>query len=244
MKATLLNSITHDRLPSHDIAAMFDAVSPRYDLLNHLLSCGVDLWWRRKAAGALHLPDKALILDAAAGTADLSLCLARRMETEMVTALDISAGMLERAGRKISRARLPEKITCIRGNCEALPFSDDSFDAVTTGFGIRNVKNPGKALCEFHRVLKQGGECVVLEFSRPRCRVIGPLFGLYFRYVLPLIGRIVSRHRTAYRYLHRSAQSFPCGEAFAAMMREAGFDSVRRVTLTFGIAAIYRGTKK
>jgi demethylmenaquinone methyltransferase/2-methoxy-6-polyprenyl-1,4-benzoquinol methylase len=220
--------------------SLFDAIAPRYDLINHLLTCGIDILWRRKAVGFLGSIARSACLDAAAGTGDLSILMARR--GACVTGVDISERMLAGAKRKCEKRGLSAVFHV--QNCEALDFPAASFDAAVIGFGIRNTAFPEKALSELFRVLRPGGTLVVLEFSRPENRAVRMLFDLYFVHLLPLLGGLISGHKAAYRYLPRSVLDFPCGERFAATMRGANFSEIKIVPLTLGIAAIYRGTKK
>jgi demethylmenaquinone methyltransferase / 2-methoxy-6-polyprenyl-1,4-benzoquinol methylase len=226
-----------------EVAAMFDRIAGRYDLLNRLLSLGIDQLWRRTALGVLEdrmsAPPRRL-LDVATGTADVALALARRFPGT-VTGVDPSAGMLGQGQEKVTRAGLGGRITLTLGASEKLPFSDGQFDGAAVAFGARNFEDLAGGLAEIRRVLRRGAPLVVLEFSRPRVFPVKQLFGFYFRHVLPTVGRLVSGDAGAYTYLPESVQHFPDGEAFAAVMRHAGFSDVRVRPLTFGIATVYSG---
>ena len=224
------------------VGKMFDSIAPTYDRLNHLLSFGIDRGWRRKLVLSLQraFGDEAIrILDVATGTGDLAIELARRIPRARVTGVDISEGMLEAGREKVSRGSLADRITLQRGDAEALDFADAAFDCVTVAFGVRNFGNLQVGLREMRRVLRPGGRCFVLEFSRPTAPVFGWVYGLYFHRVLPWVGRLVSRDGGAYDYLPRSVYGFPPPEEFSAMLRGAGFSDVRVRRLTFGVAYIY-----
>lgn len=225
------------------VGQMFDAIAHRYDLLNHLLTLGIDHWWRKKAVQQIRTKPEAHYLDVATGTGDLTVELFRQKHPAFVVGVDISEGMLAVGRKKMERLGLSDRTELRNENCEALTLESDRFDACTVGFGIRNFQNPLMGLRQMHRVLKPGGELIVLEFSRPRWRVITLLFDLYFVYILPLIGRLFSKHSSAYTYLPESVKSFPYGKEFVQMMEEAGFREVNFTPITFGVATIYKGVK-
>lgn len=218
----------------------FDEIAQRYDLLNLILSAGFDRLWRRAAVRLLGNVSGRRCLDAATGTGRIAKLLARR--GGRVTGIDISRDMLRIARSGIKETFCADTVF-LEADCERLPFYDGSFDAAVIGFGIRNMPHPGRALGELFRVLKSGAPLVVLEFSRPRCRVVRFFFDIYFFRVLPLVGRAVSGHRFAYSYLPASVAGFAQGEAFAEMLRGAGFADVMVRPLTFGIASLYRGSR-
>lgn len=230
------------------IGQMFDDIAPTYDLLNHLLSLGIDRGWRRRAVemAARFLQGRSrtpLILDVATGTGDLAIALARSIPGAVVTGVDISENMLAAGGRKVAAKGLEERIVLQSGDAEALAFEDGSFDLVTVGFGVRNFGDTAAGLREMRRVLKPGGRCLIIEFSEPGRSLFALLYRFYFHRVLPLLGRLVSRDGAAYRYLPRSVDGFPPPPRFAEMLAEAGFGSVRIKKLTFGVAHIYEGVK-
>jgi demethylmenaquinone methyltransferase/2-methoxy-6-polyprenyl-1,4-benzoquinol methylase len=230
------------------IAGMFDAIAGRYDLLNRLLSAGFDRKWRQRAVAALSLTGRETVLDLCTGTADLAIAsMTGSHRARRVVGVDFSSAMLEVGGRKIAAhrgsddRRLP--INLVRGDAMRIPLGDSSADAATIGFGIRNVEQPGAACREIVRVLRPGGTLVILEFSLPRIAALRTLYRWYFRRVLPLVGRAISRHPSAYTYLPESVEAFPSPDEFAAELRGAGFGTVRAIPLTFGIVYMFVAVK-
>jgi demethylmenaquinone methyltransferase/2-methoxy-6-polyprenyl-1,4-benzoquinol methylase len=224
------------------VAALFNGIARRYDLLNRLLSGGVDLLWRRRAIETLRPLRPRRILDVATGTADLAIA-SLRLEPESVVGVDIAEEMLTVGRQKLLRKGLAQRITLQAGDAERLPFEEGSFDAVTVAFGVRNFEDLDRGLAGMHRVLRPGGQAVVLEFSRPAAFPFRQVYLFYFRQVLPKIGRLVSSHHEAYTYLPDTVMCFPEGEEFMNRLRRAGFSGVIQKRLTGGIATIYRGTK-
>ena len=225
------------------VAEMFNAISPKYDALNRILSAGIDQSWRRKTLREIRATGALNLLDVATGTADLALALAKGIPGSRVVGVDISAGMLE-VGRSKVRARdLEGRVRLDLGDGEQLPYEESSFGAVTVAFGVRNFENLEQGLRDMRRVLAPGGTLAVLEFSQPTAWPLRSLYLFYFKNILPRIGRLVSKDASAYTYLPNSVQAFPYGEAFAAKLREAGFKSVRVRPLTFGIASLYLAIK-
>ncbi len=222
------------------VEAMFDAIAPRYDLLNRVLSMGIDQTWRKKAVRLLEGDKPERILDVATGTADLAL-EAARLQAKSIVGVDISEEMLKIGREKIEQRGLSDRITLRRGDSEKLPFSDSQFDAVLVAFGVRNFENLQKGLTEIRRVLRPGGTVVVLEFSQPRVFPVKQLYSLYSRYVLPHIGGAISKDKGAYQYLPDSVARFPSGPDFLRRMEEAGFKKTTWKPLTFGIASLYKG---
>lgn len=222
------------------VEAMFDAIAPRYDLLNRVLSLGIDRIWRKKAVRMLagDRPDR--ILDVATGTADLAL-EAMRIQPKSIVGVDISEEMLKIGREKIEQRGLSDRITLRRGDSEKLPFSDAQFDAVLVAFGVRNFEDLQKGLAEIRRVLRPGGAIVVLEFSQPHVFPVKQVYSLYSRYVLPRIGGAISKDKGAYQYLPDSVARFPSGPDFLKRMELAGFRSTTWKPLTFGIASLYKG---
>lgn len=224
------------------MARMFDNISPRYDFLNHLLSLGIDKAWRRKAIRLLAPLRPALMLDVATGTGDFAL-QALSLNPVKIIGVDISEGMLEMGRRKISRLGKSGLIELKSGDSENLHFEDNKFDAVTVAFGVRNFENLEKGLREIFRVLRPGGMLVVLEFSRPRKFPFRQIYNFYFRLILPKIGQLISKDKSAYTYLPESVEAFPDGEAFEAILKKVGFNDTACRPLTFGISSIYSARK-
>jgi demethylmenaquinone methyltransferase/2-methoxy-6-polyprenyl-1,4-benzoquinol methylase len=224
------------------VARMFDSISGNYDFLNHFLSLGIDIRWRKKAIKLLAKSKPKLILDVATGTGDFAV-ETLKLNPDQVIGVDISEGMLE-VGRKKMKARgIDHKIDLRLGDSENLPFEENKFDAVIVAFGVRNFENLEKGLTEMQRVLKPGGQLVVLEFSKPRTFPFKQLYNFYFKFVLPKIGRLVSRDSAAYTYLPESVQAFPDGTDFTNILNRIGFNYTTCQSLTFGISSLYTGTK-
>jgi len=225
------------------IRDMFDAIAPRYDLLNRLLSLGVDRRWRVFAVGQLEIPPGGRVLDVATGTGDVALEIAAQTpESVSIVGEDFTQGMLVHGREKIARSPYRQRISLVNAPCEAMPHPDRVFDGVTIAFGIRNVVDRVAGLKEMCRTLKPGGRAVILEFSNPKSRVFKSLYYFYFRRILPFIGGLLSR-RSAYQYLPDSVLGFPSREAFMDLMAEAGFTALRYHDLTFGIATVYVGER-
>jgi demethylmenaquinone methyltransferase/2-methoxy-6-polyprenyl-1,4-benzoquinol methylase len=221
---------------------MFDGIAARYDLLNHLLSMGIDRRWRARAIRQLGDATGKRVLDVACGTGDLALAAARHGAARVV-GVDISEKMLAVAGEK-ARARQPDgRVTFRHGDCECLDFPDGSFDAVTVAFGARNFEHLEQGLREIFRVIKPGGTVIILEFSTPARFPVKQLYRLYFTRLLPRVGGIISGNRGAYDYLPASVRAFPQGEHFLALLRAAGFTNLACQPLTFGIATLYTAAK-
>lgn len=224
------------------IAEMFNNIAGSYDFLNHFLSFGIDIYWRKRAVGILRDLNPKQILDIATGTGDLAI-EAVNIHPEKIIGVDISEKMLSIAKEKIKKLGLENKIELLLGDCENLPFKDNSFDSVMVGFGVRNFENLEKGLLEMYRVLDSKGIVVILEFSKPKMFPIRNIYNFYFKNVLPFVGRIISKNKAAYTYLPQSVQAFPDGKDFLKIMKKSGFKNVRQITLNFGIASIYVGKK-
>lgn len=221
---------------------MFDSISGNYDFLNHFLSLGIDIRWRKKAINLLADGKPKVILDVATGTGDFAV-ETLKLNPEQVIGVDISEGMLE-VGRKKMKTRGYEHTIDLRlGDSENLPFEENKFDAVIVAFGVRNFENLEKGLSEMHRVLKPGGRMVVLEFSKPRAFPFKQLYNFYFNFILPKIGRLISRDPAAYTYLPESVQAFPDGDDFTSILKRLGFNQTSCKPLTFGISSLYTGIK-
>jgi demethylmenaquinone methyltransferase/2-methoxy-6-polyprenyl-1,4-benzoquinol methylase len=224
------------------VRTMFDNIAHRYDFLNHFLSAGIDRRWRKRLVGLLSSSNPSRILDVATGTADLAIAAAAHTKAG-ITGVDISTGMLRIGNEKLERHGLADRINLLPADSMQLPFADNDFDAVMVAFGVRNFSDLQQGLREMRRVIKPGSRAFILEFSKPRTFPVKQLYAFYFNRLLPSIGRIVSRDRSAYTYLPDSVASFPDGKDFEAVMRSAGFKGITTIQLTFGIASIYIGEK-
>lgn len=232
-----------DAAKKAQVARMFDSISWRYDFLNHFLSAGVDIYWRRRAMSELKTLKPKLILDVATGTADLAVQAIKSLDPEKVIGVDISDGMMEIGRKKVEEKGLSKKIELRKGDSENLPFEENKFDAVICAFGVRNFENLENGLADMLRVLKPGGKVVILEFSKPEKFPFREFYGLYFRFVVPIVGRLVSRDRSAYDYLPASVHAFPRGKTFVGILDRLGYKNAACNPLTFGISSIYTGTK-
>jgi demethylmenaquinone methyltransferase/2-methoxy-6-polyprenyl-1,4-benzoquinol methylase len=224
------------------VAAMFDNIAPKYDFLNQLLSLGIHKGWRRKAIRLLEVQKPKTILDIATGTADFAI-EAMKLNPIKVVGVDISEGMLKLGRDKINKLGLQNKIELKTGDSESLPFSDNSFDAITVGFGVRNFENLEKGVADIYRVLNPDGMLVILEFSKPIHFPVKQVYNFYFKYVTPFVGKLFSKDSSAYTYLPESVNAFPAGEEFLKILNNAGFKETKAISLTFGIASIYIARK-
>lgn len=227
----------------NQVARMFDGIAHRYDFLNHFFSLGIDVLWRKSCIRILRNEQPEKLLDVATGTADFAIEAVRMGLDVHVTGVDISAGMLDVGREKIAARGWNDRIELIQGDSVALPFDDGSFDAFTVAFGVRNFEDLQGGLEDMLRVLKPGAMGLVLEFSKPKHFPIKQVFGLYFKHIMPTVGKWVSKDPAAYAYLPESVQAFPEGEAFLDEMRKAGYVDVKAKSLTGGIATIYTGRK-
>ena len=228
-----------------DSHLLFDRISSRYDLLNRLLSLGRDIHWRREVALIMRGVPHESVLDLACGTCDLIIAaFANNHDIRWGLGVDMAEKMLAIGKDKLADQNLDTKIGLVRGDGMRIPVADDSIDFAMIAFGIRNMIDPLKSLSELYRVLKSGGRLSVLEFSMPENQPVRVAYLIYFRYILPLAGGIISGDRRAYRYLNRTVESFPHGKEFGRMMEKAGFANLQIRPLTFGIATIYCGDKQ
>jgi demethylmenaquinone methyltransferase/2-methoxy-6-polyprenyl-1,4-benzoquinol methylase len=226
------------------IAGMFDAIAGRYDLLNHLLSAGIDRRWRARAVQALSLTGRERVLDLCTGTADLAIAaLDARPPAARVVGLDFAREMLRVGQVKIRRRRQDDRIALVHGDATRIPLQDGVVDAITIGFGIRNVENTTAACAEMRRVLAPGGRIAILEFAIPARPTVRTLYLWYFNHVLPFIGRLISRHNAAYGYLPASVGAFASPREFVTILRQQRFVDVKAARLTFGIVYLYTGTR-
>ena len=221
---------------------MFDAISKEYDGLNRVISFGIDVKWRKKVVEIVSNSQSKVILDIATGTGDMAINLAET-NAEKIVGLDISEGMLNVGKQKVLKKGLQNRIEMVVGDSENLPFENNSFDAITVGFGIRNFETLEKGLSEIHRVLKPNGVFVILETSVPKKTPFKQGYNLYSRHILPVIGKLFSKDRSAYKYLSDSASVFPYGENLNNILRKTGFINVINKPQTFGVATIYTSSK-
>jgi len=233
----------NDADKKQQVANMFDNISGTYDFLNHFLSLGIDIIWRKKAIRTLKAVQPQYILDVATGTGDFALEALRMLNPRKIIGVDISQGMLDVAREKIAKKGLGDRFEVTLGDSENLPFATDTFDAVTVAFGVRNFEHLEKGLTDICRVLKPGGKAVILEFSKPRKFPVKQLYHFYFNHVTPRIGKMFSKDHRAYSYLPESVAQFPDGQKFTDILRRAGFSQAVSRPQTFGICTLYIGTK-
>ncbi|HZJ58817.1 MAG TPA: bifunctional demethylmenaquinone methyltransferase/2-methoxy-6-polyprenyl-1,4-benzoquinol methylase UbiE [Chitinophagaceae bacterium] len=232
-----------DRSKKEQVAEMFDRVANRYDVMNRLLSAGIDIKWRKKAILQLKNDKPKQILDVATGTCDMAIISYKLLRPEKITGIDISGEMLKVGRKKIEKEGLTSVIELQTGDSETINFADNSFDAVTVAFGVRNFENLESGLKEMLRVLKPGGKLIVLEFSRPRTRIFRSLYNLYMSIVAPEVARWIARNKKAYQYLNQSANLFPERQNFVEILNRTGYSNTSFKPLSAGICCIYIGEK-
>lgn len=225
------------------VAGMFDDIAFRYDFLNRFLSAGIDVRWRKKAIKQLEKLQPKTILDVATGTADVAIMASKMLKPDKITGIDISDGMLEIGRKKIQKLDLQNTIELLNGDSETINFDNDSFEAVTVAFGVRNFENLEKGLAEIKRVLKPGGKLVVLEFGKPKNAVVKAFYNLYMKIICPGLGKLFSKNRNAYQYLDESIKKFPEGKNFTNILDNLGYRNTYSKTLSLGICSIYCGEK-
>lgn len=224
------------------VADMFNNIAGKYDFLNHFLSLGIDKGWRKKAIAEIAKVQPKTILDVATGTGDLAIA-ASKLNPEKIIGIDIAAQMLDVGRQKLKEKGLTELISMQVGDSEALPFADNSFDAITCAYGVRNFEHLEAGLKEMCRVLRPGGKLAILEFSHPKQFPVKQGYQFYFKYILPTLGKLVSKHSTAYSYLPESVMAFPEGQRFCGILAQCGFKEPKARPLTFGITTLYTATK-
>lgn len=224
------------------VEAMFNDIAPKYDFLNHFLSAGIDIQWRKQVTKLLAPSKPKIILDVATGTGDLAIELCK-LKPNSIIGVDIADEMLAIGRTKIQNKKLQKIIDLQHGDSESLNFADNTFDAVTVAFGVRNYENLNKGLKDMNRVLKPGGTVAILEFSKPKQFPMKNLYNFYFKFILPGFGKIVSKNNEAYTYLPESVENFAEDADFLNEMKKAGFVQVKQKRLTFGISTLYSGTK-
>jgi demethylmenaquinone methyltransferase/2-methoxy-6-polyprenyl-1,4-benzoquinol methylase len=246
------NSLPHDSITpfkgseqskKQQVAGMFDQIAFRYDFLNRFLSGGIDIYWRKRAIKELSALQPKKILDVATGTGDVAIMTWKFLKPETIIGIDISEGMLQLGRAKVANLLLNKQIELLQGDSEAINFPDNTFDAITVAFGVRNFEDLRKGLSEMKRVLKPGGKLVVLEFSKPKQWAFKGFYNLYMRIVTPGIGKLISKNREAYQYLNDSVQKFPEGNDFITIMNTIGYTATYFTKLTGGICTIYCGSK-
>lgn len=225
------------------VSTMFDRIAPYYDFLNHLLSLGIDIQWRKQAIRLLQDQQPKKLLDVATGTADVAIMAAGMLQPEQIVGVDISAEMLEIGRKKIHQKGLEDTISLRLADSENLPFPDNTFDALTVAFGVRNYEHLEQGLREMRRVIRPGGKVVILEFSKPSTFPFRQLYHFYFKNILPFIGRFTSKDPKAYRYLYESVQAFPDGDQFLNILTQTGYKSSKCIPLTLGVCSIYLAEK-
>jgi len=225
------------------VATMFDDIAFRYDFLNRFLSGGIDMGWRKKAIRQLSSLQPKKILDVATGTADMAIIESAILHPAKITGIDISTGMLEIGQKKIEELGLTNSIELLSGDCETINFADNTFDAVTVAFGVRNFEDLEKGLSEIKRVLRPGGKLVVLECTKPKMIGVRQFYNIYMNWITPAIGKLFSKNRNAYKYLNESIKKFPEGKNFTSILNNLGYKNTTCKPLTLGICSIYCGEK-
>ena len=233
-----------EKSKKEQVASMFDQIAFRYDFMNRFLSGGIDVYWRKRAIRELKDMQVNTLLDVATGTGDMALMSYRYLKPVKITGIDISEGMLELGRKKIDKALLNNHIQLFQGDSEAINSGNDSFDAITVSFGVRNFENLEKGLSEMLRVLKPGGKLVILEFSKPKKVLFSGLYNFYMNLVAPQAGKWLTKNKDAYQYLHSSVKAFPEGETFLHILQQVGFTETTLKSLSLGICTIYCGTKR
>lgn len=242
MQVEKITPYTDDsRHKTEQVREMFDSIAPAYDFMNRAMTFGIDRMWRRRAVKLLRDIRHTDILDIATGTGDLAILMAGKLDGAKVTGLDLSEGMIEIGRRKVLARGLSERISFQTGDCLHLPFADASFDCITCAYGVRNFENLAAGYREMRRVLRPGGRLVVLELSTPASPLVKPFYKLYTRFLIPAVGRMVSKDTRAYSYLPESIAAVPQRTEMCGIMNEAGFTDSRYISLTFGTCMIYVG---
>ena len=232
-----------NRDKTEQVGEMFDSIAPAYDFMNHAMTMGIDKWWRRLAVKMVAATNPASVLDIAAGTGDLSIMLAHKITGAQVLGVDLSEGMIEKGRRRIESAGLSERVRLSIADCMDMPFADDSFDCVTSAYGVRNFENLLQGYKEMHRVMRPGGMLCIIEMSTPTSKIALPFYNLYTRHIIPLAGKLVSKDVSAYSYLPESIAAVPQGAEMCGIIESAGFGQTAFRPLTFGTCTIYTAFK-
>lgn len=243
IKAETVKPYEEQAAKKNQVSSMFNNIAKYYDFLNHFLSLGIDRSWRKKAVAALAADNPKTILDVATGTGDLAIEAKKQLQPDKIVGIDISVKMLEVGDKKIQKLGIDDVITLQEGDSEHLPFADNSFDATMAAFGVRNFANVRGGLEDMARILRPGGKMMVLEFSKPTIFPFKQLFNLYFKYILPFIGKLTSKDKKAYGYLYESVQAFPEGQDFLDLLTDIGLKNAQCTKLSLGICSIYTAIK-
>ncbi len=247
-----MSEFAHDRITPYkdsqlgkkqQVAKMFNNIAFRYDFLNHFLTAGIDVWWRKKMILQLKSIHPQTILDVATGTADVAILTYNLLQPKKITGIDISDGMLQLGRKKIKKAGLQNSIELVNADSETIPYDDNVFDAITVAFGVRNFEHLERGLAEMLRVLKPGGKLAVLEFSQPKNKLFKAFCHFYNNIIVPGAGRLLAKNKDAYSYLNQSAKAFPEREKFTAILADAGYKNVSYQPLSLGICCRYIGEK-
>lgn len=242
----MISQLSSDSFPDGKktyVAGMFNDIALRYDFLNHFLSFGIDKSWRKQLVKTLNSSQPIKILDLATGTADLAIKIAQSVKKSKVTGVDISENMLKIGALKVQKYKLSDRINLLIGDAENIEFEDNTFDAATVAFGVRNYENLNQGLKEMLRVLKPGGMFAIIEFAMPESKIFLFLYKFYFRVILPFIGKMISKNFYAYQYLPNSVNDFPDPASFQNMLQQIGFKDVKCKKLTYGVCSLYTGIK-
>ena len=242
-KQELIKPYKGNSCKREQVELMFNRIARTYDTLNHTLAWGIDKRWRKQAIDSLKPYAPKHILDIATGTGDFAILAAKRLKSESIVGADISEGMMNVGREKVHREGLDDVIRFVNEDCTQMSFTNDSFDAITSAYGVRNFEHLEDALREMHRVLKPNGRLVIVELCTPNHFPLKQLFALYARVVMPLIGRIISKDNSAYTYLPMSMEAFPQGEVMKGILENSGFKDVNFRRFTFGISTLYQATK-
>jgi demethylmenaquinone methyltransferase/2-methoxy-6-polyprenyl-1,4-benzoquinol methylase len=240
---TVVPDIASSLSKKQQVASMFNNIAFRYDFLNRFLSAGIDIGWRKKAIKQLKSIQPQYILDVATGTADVAILTQKLLQPKKIIGIDISEGMLDFGRKKISKLGLNETIELQTGDSEKINFHENTFDAITVAFGVRNFENLTQGLQDMYRVLKPGGKAVILEFSKPTQTGFKSIYSLYMNVIAPNFGKLFAKNKDAYQYLNGSIQAFPEGTTFLSIMNDAGFKNTYLKKLSLGICTIYCGSK-
>lgn len=247
-----MNSFPHDTITpfknadetkKKQVEKMFDDIAFRYDFLNRFLSAGIDVWWRKKAIGLLKSSKPKTILDVATGTGDFAITSYKMLHPDKIVGIDISNGMLEIGRKKVAKAGLESKIELKQDDSENLSFANETFEAATVAFGVRNFENLERGLLEINRVLQPNGKLIILEFTRPTAPIVKQFYHLYMKYITPFFGKLFSKNESAYQYLNDSIFQFPERENLVKILKNCNYRTAFYKTLTFGICTIYCAEK-